>query len=61
MLETTAFETAIKQARHAFNIGLEMGFNMTLLDIGGGFPGAKIRNTVTDVTFKKVSCKHITI
>jgi ornithine decarboxylase len=30
---------AIQQARDVFDLGLQMGFNMTLLDIGGGFPG----------------------
>ncbi|XP_061175347.1 ornithine decarboxylase-like [Saccostrea echinata] len=37
--EAEAFAVAIQQARTVFDIGLNMGFNMTLLDIGGGFPG----------------------
>lgn len=49
-MEASAFETAIAQSRHAFDIGLEMGFNMTLLDIGGGFPGRKL----TDELFEDV-------
>ncbi|CAG2105571.1 unnamed protein product [Medioppia subpectinata] len=31
---------AIHKAKNAFNIGINLGFNMTLLDIGGGFLGS---------------------
>lgn len=34
-----AYRDAIKYAKEVFLIGKENGFNMTLLDIGGGFPG----------------------
>lgn len=37
--EAEAFAVAIQQARTVFDLALDMGFNMTLLDIGGGFPG----------------------
>jgi diaminopimelate decarboxylase len=30
---------AIQHARRLFDIGLQEGHNMRLLDIGGGFPG----------------------
>lgn len=36
---TDPYTDAIKKARHAFDLGKELGFKMTLLDIGGGFPG----------------------
>lgn len=32
-----AFEEAIAMADHCFAVGKELGFKMTLLDIGGGF------------------------
>ncbi|RMZ42905.1 hypothetical protein AFCA_009469 [Aspergillus flavus] len=32
-----AFTTAIQQARHVFDQGERLGFNMTVLDVGGGF------------------------
>ncbi|XP_075222924.1 ornithine decarboxylase-like isoform X2 [Lycorma delicatula] len=35
------FERAITAARNLFDIGLHLGFNMNILDIGGGFPGNK--------------------
>lgn len=35
------FERAITAARTLFDVGAEMGFNMNVLDIGGGFPGNK--------------------
>lgn len=37
--EAEAFAAAIQQARMVFNLALEMGFHMTVLDIGGGYPG----------------------
>lgn len=37
--EAGAFEAAIEQARDVFDMGLDMGFKMDLLDIGGGYPG----------------------
>lgn len=33
------FALTIADARAVFDIGIEMGFEMTVLDIGGGFPG----------------------
>ncbi|XP_034027843.1 ornithine decarboxylase-like [Thalassophryne amazonica] len=33
------YRQAIKDARHVFDIANSWGFKMTLLDIGGGFPG----------------------
>ncbi|XP_072020198.1 ornithine decarboxylase-like [Amphiura filiformis] len=32
------FERALKCARDVFDIGMRLGFSMTILDIGGGFP-----------------------
>ena len=37
--EANAFGVAIQQARDVFDAGQQLGFNMQLLDIGGGFPG----------------------
>jgi diaminopimelate decarboxylase len=37
-----AFETAIAKAREVFNIARQFGYNMNILDIGGGFPGIDI-------------------
>lgn len=37
--EASAFAVAIQQARDVFDLALQMGFDMQLLDIGGGFPG----------------------
>ncbi|XP_061115581.1 ornithine decarboxylase-like [Conger conger] len=35
-----AYSQAISDARRVFDMGAELGYNMTLLDIGGGFPGS---------------------
>ncbi|XP_060602460.1 LOW QUALITY PROTEIN: ornithine decarboxylase-like [Ruditapes philippinarum] len=37
--DSRAFSAAIQQSRQVFDTGAGLGFNMTLLDIGGGFPG----------------------
>ncbi|KAJ8333059.1 hypothetical protein SKAU_G00419550 [Synaphobranchus kaupii] len=34
------YTQAISDARCVFDMGAELGYNMTLLDIGGGFPGS---------------------
>ncbi|KAJ7991038.1 hypothetical protein DPEC_G00293100 [Dallia pectoralis] len=35
------YSQAIYDARYVFDLATEVGFNMTLLDIGGGFPGSE--------------------
>jgi ornithine decarboxylase len=42
----------VLRARRVFDQGLELGFNFTLLDVGGGFPGADIKD---GITFEKVA------
>lgn len=42
--EIGAFEDAICLARAVFEKGVNLGFNMYLLDIGGGIPGKEIPN-----------------
>lgn len=39
--EAAAFASAVRQAYEAWNSAVDFGFVMTLLDIGGGFPGQK--------------------
>ncbi|XP_064477781.1 antizyme inhibitor 2-like [Ornithodoros turicata] len=36
-----AFSGAIANARRAYDLATSLGFNITLLDIGGGYPGEK--------------------
>ena len=38
--DLSAYTNALKQARAIFDMGIARGFNMKVLDIGGGFPGA---------------------
>uniref|UniRef100_A0A8B9FHV1 Antizyme inhibitor 2 n=1 Tax=Amazona collaria TaxID=241587 RepID=A0A8B9FHV1_9PSIT len=40
-LEPQAFTQAVAAAQLAFDMGTELGFQMRLLDIGGGFPGTE--------------------
>ncbi|KAJ0405809.1 hypothetical protein ATCC90586_008463 [Pythium insidiosum] len=37
----SAYSDAVVRARKVFDIAASMGFNLTLLDIGGGFPGTE--------------------
>ncbi len=37
--DASSFSDAVHLARKAFDIGAALGFQFTLLDIGGGFPG----------------------
>ncbi|XP_006824567.1 ornithine decarboxylase-like, partial [Saccoglossus kowalevskii] len=37
--DATAYATAIGLSRLVFNYAADIGFNLTLLDIGGGYPG----------------------
>lgn len=60
--DANAYKEALMNARYVFDLGEKMGFNMTLLDIGGGFPGtsnapipfetfAKVINESLDIFF----------
>ena len=46
----SAFAEAVDMAREIFDIGTREGFEMNLLDIGGGFPGYNSQS----VTMEKV-------
>jgi len=49
--EAAAFSCAVKQAYDAWNEAVNFGFDMKLLDIGGGFPGQKD----APVTFEEIA------
>lgn len=44
-MDPPVFDRAIMSSKWLFEIGQQIGFNMHLLDIGGGFPG----NTGTSI------------
>ncbi|CAF4990040.1 unnamed protein product [Rotaria sp. Silwood1] len=50
-MTSKAFVDAIQNARIIMNYGIKLGFNMNLLDIGGGFPG----NSGTEDYFSEIS------
>lgn len=39
--DASSYPQAIADARHVFDLALGLGINMSLLDIGGGFPGRR--------------------
>ncbi|XP_060078087.1 ornithine decarboxylase-like [Ylistrum balloti] len=41
-LSADAFSTSIKEAREIFDIGIQLGFSMEILDIGGGYRGRDV-------------------
>lgn len=48
--DATAFAAAVASARTVFDMGKEVGYHFTLLDIGGGFPGQKS----SQITFEEI-------
>ncbi|CAG2106564.1 unnamed protein product, partial [Medioppia subpectinata] len=46
-MSAEAYSQAIASARSVFDTGLALGFKMTYLDIGGGFPGSPGANEVS--------------
>ena len=53
--EPETFKVAIKYARDLFDLGLQLGHPMNLLDIGGGYPGVD----TDDISLQKVYLKCI--
>ena len=53
-MEADAFSKAISQASQIFKVAEECGFNLELLDIGGGFPGHELE----DINFESI-CKRV--
>jgi ornithine decarboxylase len=50
-----AYRSAISNAKYVFEVGQQLGFDMTLLDIGGGFPGTTITKISFDETAKVIN------
>ncbi|KAI9276092.1 pyridoxal-dependent decarboxylase [Sporodiniella umbellata] len=51
-LDASAFSDAVMRARAVFDQAKTIGFDFTLLDVGGGFPGSDIKD---GITFEKVA------
>ncbi|KAI8138867.1 ornithine decarboxylase [Fennellomyces sp. T-0311] len=51
-LDEHAFADAVVRARRVFDQAEAMGFHFSMLDVGGGFPGADVQN---GITFEKVA------
>lgn len=45
--EAQAFGDAVMRAKYVFDQGREYGYNFTLLDVGGGFPGNGVAEGIT--------------
>ncbi|XP_060681281.1 antizyme inhibitor 2-like [Hemiscyllium ocellatum] len=52
-IDPKIFAQAVADARVVFDIGIHLGFQMYLLDIGGGFPGT----TEDKVTFEEIAAE----
>ncbi|KAI8087831.1 pyridoxal-dependent decarboxylase [Gilbertella persicaria] len=51
-LDENAFGDAVLRARKVFDQAEQMGYKLSLLDVGGGFPGADVQD---GITFEKVA------
>jgi ornithine decarboxylase len=54
-LDASAYGTALKNAAHVFKMGVSMGFDFTVLDIGGGFPGFAPCEDNPSASFKDIA------
>lgn len=52
--EPEAYTAAIREARYVFDQAKEYGFDMKLLDIGGGFPGHKHFLPLFELVFNNI-------
>ncbi|RWS02138.1 ornithine decarboxylase 2-like protein, partial [Dinothrombium tinctorium] len=48
------YRQAIRDARYGFDVAKKYGFQMTLLDIGGGYPGNRYSNMI-ETTFAEIA------
>lgn len=53
--DASAFEDAIKRAKDVFEEAKEVGYNFTLLDIGGGFPGLSGVQNEVKIEFEEIA------
>jgi len=53
--DASAFGDAIKRARLVFDEGKQLGFEFTLLDIGGGFPGPIAVHDGVSIQFEQIA------
>lgn len=51
--EFSAYQNALENARSVFDKAKEEGYNMTLLDVGGGFPASR----EADITFEEIASR----
>jgi ornithine decarboxylase len=60
--DPNAYIGSIKNARKVFDMAGDMGFTMTLLDLGGGFPGVEPRlgpdGQPSELSFEEI-CAHV--
>lgn len=52
--DAVAFDRAIRDARHIFDMARKYSFHMHVLDLGGGFPGTQVTNGPQFEDFAKV-------
>jgi ornithine decarboxylase len=66
--DESVYDTAINSCKHLYDIGKSKGFNFSIIDIGGGFPGdnddffkkmANVINSSIETYFKDIDIKFI--
>lgn len=53
--DVSQYSNSIQDARDIFNIGAQQGFNMNILDIGGGFPGYPASSESDEPSFEELA------
>lgn len=56
---STAFGRGVELARKCITIGRRCGHELSILDVGGGFPAGKIKNHVLNPLNEISSCKDM--
>lgn len=47
--DPTAYRVALEHCKRLHEMGIELGFNMHIIDMGGGFPGDEHRPSFEEV------------
>ncbi len=53
--DPSAYNDALKRAREVFEEGRQMGYEFSLLDIGGGFPGLSVAQNGVKIQFEDIA------
>ncbi|KAK7199488.1 ornithine decarboxylase [Novymonas esmeraldas] len=53
--DQSAYVSALRDAHHVFKLAARHGFNCTVLDIGGGYPGTEAHEAAGETSFESIA------